>query len=130
MIAESHDHTPDTPERRSEPRLRYAWQMYFHADEQGEPEQGRMIDLSASGAAFLARADAPLWPGKEVFLRITHPMIRGEAFDILEIRRAAEILRIEPHAGHRNRVAVRLTAPLDYDPVGDAANNRGATMMV
>jgi len=109
-------------ERRSEPRLRYSWQMYFQHPQDGRMEQGRTLDLSRSGAAFTAPSDGRLWPGKELFLRMTHPMVSGESFSVLEVRRAVQVLRVDPYNGDCNRVAVRLTTPLDYDPASDAAD--------
>jgi hypothetical protein len=109
-------------ERRSETRLRYSWQMYFQHPDDGRVEQGRMVDLSSRATAFLVGGDSALWPGKRLFLRITHPMVRGEAFNIAELRRAGEVIRVDPYVGHQKRVAVRLLCPLDYNPVGDSCD--------
>jgi len=80
-----------------------------------------MIDLSRSGAAFLVSQTSDVWPGKRLSLRITHPMVSRGLFSILSLRREGEVLRVDAHSSGRKRVAVRLAAPLDYDPVGDAS---------
>jgi hypothetical protein len=117
-------------DRRSEPRLRFSWQMYFQQNWGGRVEQGRMLDLSSKGAAFLAPADTDLWPGKRLSLRITHPMVSNGLFTVLDVRREGEVIRVEPQPNGRKRVAVRLTVPLDYCPAGEGIDRfaAGVTM--
>jgi hypothetical protein len=105
-------------EQRAEPRLRYQWSMYFQHPEDGRVEQGRMVDLSRSGAAFLADTGSDLWPGKQIDLRLTHPMLDKDRFSVLDVRQAAEVVRVEQHNDAQNHVAVLLSEPLAYDPVG------------
>lgn len=117
-----------TIDRRTEPRLRYSWQMYFQPND-GRIEQGRMVDLSSSGACFLTKTYCDLRPGARMPLRLTHPMIQDELFTIIEVRREAEVLRVEHHACDQQRVAVRLHPPLDYNPVGESHDDDSMFLM-
>ncbi len=117
-----------TIERRRESRLRYSWQMYFQPHD-GRIEQGRMVDLSSSGACFLTKNACDLRPGHRLPLRLTHPMIQDDLFTIIEVRREAEVLRVEPHACDQQRVAVRLDPPLDYAPA-EASDNEGSLFLM
>lgn len=87
-----------------------------------------MVDLSSSGAAFLAPANSPIWPGKRLSLRITHPMLQDGFFSICNVHREAEVLRVDSHTAGTNKVAVRLLVPLDYDPAGNASGIAGVTV--
>ncbi len=84
-----------------------------------------MLDISTRGAAFLVPFESDVWPGKKVAVRITHPMISNGMFTIQNVRREAEVLRVDTHTTGRKRVAVRLLVPLDYDPVGDSPDQLG-----
>ncbi|MBN1342908.1 MAG: PilZ domain-containing protein [Phycisphaerae bacterium] len=118
--------TTTMSDRRAEPRLRYSWQMYFQLDRHGRVEQGRMVDLSRTTAAFLAKDDGDLAPDQQLHIRLTHPMVQGELFGILEVRRSARIIRLDPYISDHKRVAVRFDAPLDYEPAGDTPSVCGA----
>ncbi len=78
-----------------------------------------MVDLSRTGAGFLTQGREPLQPGREINLRLTHPMVQEGFFSVIDVRRRAQIVCVRPHMGDRIRIGVQFHAPLDYDPAGD-----------
>lgn len=104
-------------ERRTEPRLRYSWPVWFAEDFADVLTQGQMVDISSGGAAFTCYADSCPIPGEKITARFSVPRFADEdSFDLENFIRDARICRVEEMGPFLRRVAVQFHSPLPFRP--------------
>ena len=110
-----HDETEDA-ERRTEPRLRYAWDAQVMMPGVRGGHVGRMIDLNSKGAAFLLPNDRHAPVGKDVTLRLSYPRVEDGEFNIVTNERPGRIYRSQNYNPEMKRVVVTFNDHLDDAP--------------
>ncbi len=122
---------PDQPnERRSEPRLRYFWPIWYSSDGNLDVQQGRMVDLCSRGMSFLAPIGDYPQPGDQLWLRSSYPLVHDGAFGMASFTTVGRVLRTEQSSPLQRRIAVQFGSPLEHCPVevaGEAAPALGHT---
>ena len=102
-------------ERRTYPRLRYGWQMYYERPNQTRSDIGRMIDLSEVAARFRVGPSCWFDPGQKLTIRFSHPHVSEEyGFEVRTVSREADVMRVEHGPAGYNDIVVRLGQPLHY----------------
>lgn len=107
-----------TMEKRREQRLNYRWLMQFTNNVKDPFSQGRMVDVSSTGAAFLcpANKNCPQL-GKLVTTCISIPRFNsGKTFDTSSFNRFGRVCRVERINSSLRRVAIQFTKPLSLKP--------------
>jgi hypothetical protein len=104
------------PDRRIEPRLRYAWdtQVFFPSDSKGL--LARMVDLNSRAVALLMRRDRHLTCGQKIVLGLMYPRITDGEFDIVHHHVEATVTRSELYNADLHRVVLQFGQPLDECP--------------
>lgn len=111
-------------ERRTEPRLRYSWPVWFAEDFTDVLTQGQMVDISSGGAAFTCYADTCPTAGGQITTRFSVPRFADEdSFDLENFIRQARICRVEEMGPFLRRVAVQFSDPLPFKPAEKQAAN-------
>ncbi|MHC4395098.1 MAG: PilZ domain-containing protein [Planctomycetota bacterium] len=108
----------NTRERRAEQRLRYHWFIQY-ADNVKQPlSQGRMVDVSSSGAAFtcFANENCPQL-GKLVTTRFSVPDFDSDKpFDAADFSRIGRVCRVDNINSSLRRIAIQFARPLPFKP--------------
>ena len=107
-----------TREKRAEQRLSYHWFIQY-ADNVKQPlSQGRMVDVSSSGAAFLCFADKSCPQlGKLVATRFSVPDFDSDKpFDSANFSRIGRVCRVDNVNSSLRRVAIQFARPLPFKP--------------
>ncbi|NIA07177.1 MAG: hypothetical protein GWP14_06015 [Actinobacteria bacterium] len=111
--------SPDVAEsmdRRSEPRLRYFWPIWYSSDGSLDVQQGRMVDLCSGGVSFLApQGDYPE-PGDDIWLRSSYPVLEDGSFGMASFTTIGRVLRSEQSTPLQRRIAVRFGTSLEHKP--------------
>ena len=105
--------------RRTEPRLRYCWEVYLA---NGNPQPNtiaRMVDLSRNGASLLIDRSSRFEPGQHLRLQLSYPQVNGQQFDIHNAWIEARIIRKDSYNCDVKRLALKFSEPLDYCPTED-----------
>ncbi len=103
--------------RRREKRLRYNWPIWFAEDFNGQLNQGQMIDISSTGAAFTCYADKCPNHGQDITARFSIPNYNDQqSFDVDSFIRSGYVCRIEEVGPFVRRVAVKFAEPLPIQP--------------
>lgn len=106
-----------TNEQRREHRLRYHWLMQFARSVKEQLSQGRMVDLSSQGAAFVCLANNCPNSDKLVTTRFSVPHFDSDkAFDWASFNRFGRVCRIDNINSSLRRVAIQFTRPLPFKP--------------
>ena len=89
-------------ERRREQRLRYHWPIWFAEDFNGILNQGQMVDISSTGAAFTFRGENEKpYPGQELTARFSIPRFGpDDSFEMANFVRTGQVCRVEGGIGH------------------------------
>ena len=103
-------------DRRTEPRLRYFWPIWYSSDGNLDVQQGRMVDLSSGGASFLAPIGDYPQPGDELWLRSSYPLMEDGAFGMASFTTVGRVLRSEQSTPLQRRIAVQFGSPLEHHP--------------
>ena len=105
-------------EQRREQRLRYHWLIQFARSVKESLSQGRMVDVSSSGAAFVCYADKNCPSlGKLITTRFSVPRFdSGKCFDTVSFNRIGRVCRVHDEKDFLRRVAIRFTRPLPFKP--------------
>ncbi|MBN2138021.1 MAG: PilZ domain-containing protein [Sedimentisphaerales bacterium] len=109
--------TTKADERRSDQRLRYRWFMEYSRSVKEPLSQGRMVDISSTGAAFIcpSREDG-LCFGKLVTTRFSVPRFDSDiSFDIQSFDRIGRICRVDS-IGDLRRIAIQFARSLPLKP--------------
>jgi len=107
-----------TKEQRAEKRMRYHWFIQY-ADNVKQPlSQGRMVDVSSSGAAFFCFADKNCPQlGKLVATRFSVPDFDSDKpFDSASFSRIGRVCRVDNVNSSLRRVAIQFARPLPFKP--------------
>ena len=107
-----------TDERRSEPRLRYYWPVWFAENFNDTLAQGQMVDVSSRGAAFTCYShDGCPYPGQHITARFSVPHYGpDDSFDMANFTRSAHVCRVENVNSFLRRIAVQFADPLPFNP--------------
>jgi len=105
-------------ERRSDQRLRYSWSMEYARSAGERFTPGRMVDVSATGAAFICSAQEVCpGPGKVVITRFSVPCFDSDiSFDKTSFNRISRVCRVDDISDSVRRVAVQFVSPLPLKP--------------
>jgi len=103
-------------ERRSEPRLRYFWPIWYSCDGNLDVQQGRMVDLSSRGMCFLAPIGDYPQPGDHLWLRSSYPLVEDGAFGMASFTTVGRVLRSEQSSPLQRRIAVQFGTSLEHSP--------------
>ena len=117
-------------ERRSEPRLRYFWPIWYSSDGNLDVQQGRMVDLCSGGISFLAPIGDYPQPGDQLWLRSSYPLVQDGAFGMASFTTVGRVLRTEQSSPLQRRIAIQFGSPLEHCPVevaGEASPALGHT---
>ena len=116
----------DVMDRRSEPRLRYFWPIWYSSDGNMDVQQGRMVDLCSGGISFLApQGDYPE-TGDQIWLRSSYPVLEDGSFGMASFTTMGQVLRTERSTPMQRRIAVKFAAPLEHKPALVASEAAGA----
>ncbi len=99
-------------ERRSNPRVRFCWPLWFGYEETGEFKQGQIADLNQRHVSFTTDCRVTPSTGASVLVRFSYPCGNSGAYDINSYYYWADVIRIDPVEHHRSRVALRLQTDL------------------
>ncbi len=104
-------------ERIREHRLYYDWPICFAEDFEKTLFQGRMLNVSSMGAAFICNADSRPYPGQHVTTRFRVPRF-GSAypFNIVLFTNVSRICRVDDIDNLLRRVAIKFVRPLFFKP--------------
>ena len=109
-------------DRRTEPRLRYSWPVWFAENFADILTQGQMVDISSGGASFTCYADSCPAAGEHITARFSVPRFsEEESFDLENFIREGRICRIEEMGPYLRRVAVQFSDPLPFQPAAKQA---------
>jgi len=105
-------------ERRTEQRLRYSLPVWFAEYPKETLAQGKMVDISSRGAAFISYAhDSCPCFGQHITARFKVPDYRlDHSFDMVNFRRLAYVCRVDRVYTSWRRVAIRFAEPLPFKP--------------
>lgn len=111
-------------DRRKETRLRYQWPVWFAEDFNAMLAQGRMVDISSEGAAFMCPADESCpYLGQQVTTRFSVPRFGADdSFDMASFTRLGRICRLDDVDSFLRRVAIQFAEPLPFKP-GEQADS-------
>jgi hypothetical protein len=111
-------------ERRTEPRLRYHWPIWFAEDFSGELAQGQMSDISSKAAAFTCYDDGTCpYPGQQIIARFSVPRYGpDDSFDMADFTRSGHVSRVDSVNSFVRRVALQFADPLPFKP-GEPVDN-------
>ncbi len=123
MVAPSHRPTRQAPrllpglssDRRERQRLRYCWPVWYSLDGKVDLEQGRMVDLCAGGACFLALLGEYFERGMQIWLRGDYPLEQKELFQMGSFTTVGQVLRTQPAGPSLRQVVVHFKTPLEPD---------------
>jgi len=120
--------TAKTTERRSDQRLRYRWPMQFAQRVSDTPSQGRMVDVSSTGVAFIcSRPEDCPDPGKAVITRFSVPRFDSDiSFGTARFKRIGRVCRIDK-IGDLRCIAVQFVTPLPLKPAQQAISEYDRT---
>ena len=107
-----------TREQRAEQRLCYHWFIQYAGSVKRPLSQGRMVDVSSSGAAFIcfANKDCPL-VGKLVTTRFSVPRFDSDkSFDTASFNRIGRVCRVDNINSSLRRIAIQFARPLPFKP--------------
>jgi hypothetical protein len=107
-----------TREKRAEQRLRYRWFVQYTDNVKQPLSQGRMVDVSSSGVAFLCFADKSCPQlGKLVATRFSVPDFDSDKpFDAASFSRIGRVCRVDKINSSLRRVAIQFARPLPFKP--------------
>ena len=105
-------------EKRREQRLNYHWFVQFANSFEEPLSQGRMVDVSSDGAAFICMSNkACPYPGKLVATRFSVPCFESDKpFESATFTRIGRVCRVDKVNESLCRVAVRFAKPLPFKP--------------
>ncbi len=114
-----------TNERRTEHRLEYYWPIWFTEDCDEGLSQGKMLDISSSGAAFSCYIDdSCLYRGQRITAHFSVPLFGSDAsFEMTNFTRSGRICRVDEVHRFSRQVALRFAEPLPFRP-GEQARAR------
>ena len=107
-----------TREKRAEQRLRYHWFIQYAGNVKQPLSQGRMVDVSSSGAAFIcfANKDCP-GVGTLVTTRFSVPRFDSDkSFDTASFNRIGRVCRVDNINSSLRRIAIQFARPLPFKP--------------
>ena len=104
-------------ERRKEDRIRFSWPAWFGYEENGEFIQGQIVDLGRHGVSFTIPPDQAPQIGEHVVTRFSFPLNGSYEFQMGTYYQWAKVIRIDITPIGQTRVALKLTQPLDQDPL-------------
>jgi hypothetical protein len=104
--------------RRTEPRLRYHWPVWFGDSCGHSVSQGQMVDVNSVAAAFTCDTHACCpHPNQKITTRFNIPKQGFDnEFELSSITRTGNVYRIDQLNDHKNRVVVQFMQPLDFKP--------------
>jgi len=110
--------TDETKEHRKEQRLSYHWLMQFAGSVKEPPFQGRMVDISSEGAAFVCSVNNNYPPaGKLVTTRFSVPRFDCEkSFESVNFIRIGRVCRVDKIDDSLRRIAIQFARPLPFEP--------------
>jgi len=100
-------------DRRQSPRLRYCWPVWYSRDGKLDLRQGRMVDLCAGGACFLASLGEYLEPGMQMWLRGDYPLEQKELLQSGSFTTVGQVLRTQPTGMSLRQVVVQFKTSLE-----------------
>ena len=105
-------------ERRTEQRLRYSLPVWFAEYPKETLAQGKMVDISSSGAAFISYThDSCPSFGQHITTRFKVPNYHPDySFDIEKFTRSAHVCRVDRIYNCWRRIAVQFAEPLPFKP--------------
>jgi hypothetical protein len=105
-------------ERRREHRLEYYWPIWFTQDFCETLSQGKILDISSTGAAFASYIDDSCpYRGQGITAHFSVPRFGSdESFEMANFTRSGRICRV--HKVHKfiHRVALQFAEPLPFKP--------------
>ncbi|MHC4132103.1 MAG: PilZ domain-containing protein [Planctomycetota bacterium] len=107
-----------TTEKRRENRLDYHWLMQYAKSVKQPLLQGRMVDLSSKGAAFICIANHSC-PQKDqlVTTRFSVPRFdSSKTFDSTSYKRIGRVCRVDNINNNLHRIAIQFARPLPFKP--------------
>jgi hypothetical protein len=116
---------PDNNERRTEPRLRYCWPVWFAENTNCDLSQGQMVDVSSKSAAFTCYNDyGHQYVGQPIVSRFSVPRYGPDnSFELANFTRTGQICRIDQINPFMQRIAFRFHQPLPFKPGERIAEN-------
>lgn len=107
----------DTVEQRTEQRLCYNWPIRFAVNHGDVLNQGKMVDISSYGSAFICESNASPGMDQEITTMFSVPRFGiSESYDMANYSRLGRVCRIDPVDGTLRRVAIQFTQPLFFKP--------------
>jgi len=107
-----------TNERRIEHRLEYYWPIWFTENFGETLSQGKMLDISSTGAAFSSYIDDSCpYHGQHIIAHFSVPRFGSdESFEMANFTRSGRICRV--HEVHKffRRIALQFAEPLPFRP--------------
>lgn len=105
-------------EQRREVRLRYPWLIQFAKSVKEALSQGRIVDVSSRGAAFVCYANKSCPSvGERIITRFSVPRFDSDkCFDTVSFHRIGRVCRIHNQNDFLCRVAIQFAKPLPFKP--------------
>jgi len=103
-------------ERRRENRIRFSWPAWYGHEENGEFQQGQIVDLSQSSVALTIASELSPEIGDHVLTRFSYPLNGSYDFQMGTYYQWAEVIRLASTSTGQTHVALRLAQPLSQDP--------------
>lgn len=105
-------------EQRTEARLHCPWFVQFAGSVKEMLSQGRMVDVSSEGMAFLCYADKSCpTVGKLILLRFSVPRFDSDkCFDTESYNCVGRVRRVCRENNFLRRIAVQFASPLSFKP--------------
>jgi hypothetical protein len=107
-----------TSEKRTERRLDYQWLMQYAKSVKDPLLQGRMVDISSRGAAFICMANQRC-PNKDELVTTCFSVPRfdsSRSFDLTSHRRIGRVCRVDNVNNTLRRIAIQFAKPLPFRP--------------
>ncbi len=105
-------------ERRTEPRLRYHWPVWYAPENSEEVSQGQMVDVTSVAAAFTCQDlhQGP-YPFQHIKTRFSVPLNGpDDSFEMRDFVREGMVRRVERISDNLHRVVVAFHEPLPMKP--------------
>ncbi|NIA08141.1 MAG: hypothetical protein GWP14_11000 [Actinobacteria bacterium] len=89
-------------------------------------KQGRMVDLCAGGACFLALQGEYFERGMQIWLRGDYPLEQKELFQMGSFATVGQVLRTQPAGPSLRQVVVQFKTPLEANAHSSAQRDSSA----
>ncbi len=107
----------DNNERRSEPRVRFSWPMWYGYEDNGQLFRGQVLDLNRHAIAFIADKQCHPQVGHWLLMRFSYPVHSGDKFSMGTYLDWSEVIRVDNNYNGNTKLVVNLNHKLELNHI-------------